>query len=79
MPDHSKTPESPHSEISYAGFPVSGANGNGLWCPVCGLGLEAVVHRPGIGVGGLHRLWRVPDGYTVAILDTWWCTIQGVG
>lgn len=64
--------EIPHSNVSYAGFPVSGTNGVGLWCPICGLPLRSVIHAKG-EVLGVHYLVRTLPHYP----ERWTCVIQG--
>lgn len=71
MPEQEATWETPRSIISYAGFPVSGANGLGLWCPECGLPTEGIVHN-GEMVTAVHCLFRS----TTEHRDTWYCKIQ---
>lgn len=69
--------EPPHGPVVYAGVPVSGSNGIGLWCSVCGIGLMSIYHSPTDGeVRGIHQAWRVPEGKCEKKFDTWVCVIQ---
>lgn len=61
--------ESPCSEVSYAGFPVSKM---GLQCPVCAYDATAFVHFKDGHVEAIHQLMRTSrDNY-----DVWKCVVQ---